>query len=44
MERRQVPHLDSAAILADAAEQSALAFENAGFADQRSEAASFWDY
>lgn len=42
MERRQVRHLDSDDILADAAAQSALAFERAGFADQRSESAGVW--
>lgn len=42
MERRQVLHLDSEAILADAAAQSALAFERAAFSDQRNEAAGVW--
>jgi 5-methylthioadenosine/S-adenosylhomocysteine deaminase len=42
MERRQVLHLDSEDILADAAAQAALAFERAGVADQRVENSSIW--
>lgn len=42
MERRQLLYLDTEDILSDAAEQSALAFERAGVADQRIERADLW--